>query len=73
MGSERLRALSKEQLLDYLLCIGQNERRDNEGIGKFENSERVQKLRSATTLKLFDDGKLSGEARSEQRSRGQYD
>ena len=56
VGSERLRALSKEQLLDYLLCTKQNERRAHKGVGESGRSEQLQASRPVVVMKPTGDG-----------------
>ena len=59
MGSERVKALSKKQLLDYFLCTRQNGRRANKGVGESGNSERLQASRPAAAMKPTDDEHLN--------------
>ena len=61
VGSERLKALSKEQLLDYFLCMRQNKRTIDRGAGESENSERLKRLRPAIAIKATDDEDLNKE------------
>ena len=58
LGSERLKALSKEQLLDYFLWTGQNERRANKGVGEPRNSGPLQASRPAVAMKPTEDEDL---------------